>query len=86
MGTKNVPYNNKGVNQLPQDKPVIYKINTAGGNLNYVGVAQRGRAQDRIKEHIGQIPGASVSVKQFSSIVEARKEESKVIKPRRTKI
>ncbi|MFH1026050.1 MAG: hypothetical protein V1764_05160 [Nitrospirota bacterium] len=55
------------------------------GNLNYVGVAQRGRAQERIREHIGEIPGASVSVKQFSSIAEARKEEAKVIKQEQPK-
>lgn len=80
MGSKKVPYNNKGIKELPKDKPVLYRIETAGGNPNYVGVAKRGRAQERIREHIGENPGASVSVRQFSSIAEARKEETRVIK------
>ena len=80
MGNKKVRYSNKGIRELPIDKPVLYKIQTESGNVNYAGVAQRGRAQERIKEHIGQIPGATVMVQQFSNIAEARKEETKVIK------
>ncbi len=85
MSSKKVHYSNKGISDLPNDKPVLYKIQTEASNINYVGVAQRGRVQERIKEHIGQIPGSSVSVKQFSSIAEARKEETKVIKQEQPK-
>lgn len=31
MGTKKVNYNNTGISQLPNDKPVLYRIETDGG-------------------------------------------------------
>ena len=57
----------------------IYRIKTESGNTNYVGIAQRGRVQDRVAEHIGEIPGASVSVEQFGSIADARKNEANIL-------
>ena len=80
MGTKKVKYNPSGIDQLPNDKPVMYRVRTAGGNQNYVGVAKRGRVQDRIAEHLGEIPGATVDIEQFSSIQDARQKEARVIK------
>ena len=52
---------------------------------SYVGAAQRDRAQEWVKEHVGEIPDTSVSVKQFSSIAEAKKEEAKIIKEEQPK-
>jgi len=80
MGTKKVKYNETEINKLPNNKPVIYKIKTANGNNNYTGVAQRGRVQQRINEHIGTIPGATVQIEQMNSISEARKKEANIIK------
>jgi hypothetical protein len=80
MGTKKVKFNKSSINNLPIDKPVLYRIETQGGSLNYVGTAQRGQAQERISDHLGQIPGATVKIEQFSSIADARKKESNVIK------
>lgn len=80
MGTKKVKYNKNGISKLPNDKPVIYRIETEGGKLNYAGIAKRGRVKDRIKEHLHEIPGASVRVEQFSSIGDALTKESRVIK------
>jgi excinuclease UvrABC nuclease subunit len=80
MGTKKSKYNKTDLKNLPNNKPVLYRIETGGGNLNYVGTAKRGRVQDRIEEHIGEIPGATVRVEQFDSINEARKKETRVIK------
>jgi len=80
MGTKKVKYNPVGIGQLPNDKPVLYRIETDSGNPNYVGTAQRGRVRERIKEHLGEIPGANVRIEQFSSIDEARQKEARVIK------
>jgi len=68
MGTRKTNYNNSGIKNLPNDKPVLYRIKTESGKLNYVGVAQRGRVQDRLSEHLGEIPGATVEIEQFSSI------------------
>jgi len=80
MTTKTVKYSKKGIDQLPNDKPVLYRIKTEAGKMNYVGVAQRGRVRERLSEHLGQIPGAKVHVEQFSSIADAQKKEVNVIK------
>jgi len=80
MGKKKVKYNKTEIEQLPNDKPVLYRIETEGGNLNYVGVAKRGRVRERITEHLGEIPGAIVKVEKFSSIQDARKKEANVIR------
>ncbi len=80
MGTKRVNYNKTKIQNLPNDKSVVYRIETKSGKTNYVGVAKRGRVQDRIGEHLGEIPGAKVKIEQFSSIKEARSKEANVIK------
>jgi len=79
MATKKVNYNKTGIDKLPDDKPVLYRIKTETGNENYVGVAQGGRVRERITEHLGEIPGATVSIEQFSSIDDARSKEPNVI-------
>ncbi|HAT1845515.1 TPA: hypothetical protein U0Y19_000953 [Legionella pneumophila] len=76
---KTTKYTSNLINQLPNNKPVVYEIQTAGGNKNYIGTAKRGRVTDRIAEHIGDIPGAKVKITQFSSIQEALKVEAKQI-------
>jgi len=80
MGTKTVKYNKQGIEKLPDDKPVLYRIETESGRMNYVGVAQRGRVRERLSEHLGQIPGAKIKIEQFSSISEAQKKEINVIR------
>jgi len=80
MGTKTVKYNKKGISHLPDDKPVLYRIKTESGNLNYVGIAKRGRVRERISEHLKEIPGAKVQIEQFSSINDAQKKEINVIR------
>lgn len=85
MGRKTVKYDKQGVSQLPNDKPVLYRIKTESGKMNYVGVAQRGRVRERISEHINKIPGAKVQIEQFSSIKDAQKKEINVIKRAQTK-
>jgi len=85
MGTKKVKLNKEGISQLPNNKPVLYKIKTEGGSLNYAGIAQRGRVRDRIAEHLGEIAGSTVSIEQFSKIEQARKKETNVIKRSRPK-
>ncbi len=56
MGTKKIKYNKQDIGRLPNDKPVLYRIETDSGNLNYAGVAKRGRVQERISEHLNDIP------------------------------
>lgn len=80
MGTKKVKYTKEGIGQLPNDKPVLYRIETESGNLNYAGVAKRGRVEERITEHLGEIPGATIRIEQFGNISNAQKKEAGVIK------
>lgn len=80
MSRKKVGFNKTGIDKLPNNKPAVYTIKTDSGKLNYVGTAKRGRLQDRLQEHLGNIPGATVSVEQFNSISDAEVKEAKVIK------
>ncbi|MCH8011003.1 MAG: hypothetical protein IIA61_03490 [Candidatus Marinimicrobia bacterium] len=80
MGKKTTTFNKTGIKKLPNNKPVLYKIKTESGNTNYVGKAKRGRVQERIREHLGKIPGTSVQIEQFRSIKDAGKKEGNVIK------
>ena len=64
MARKTAKFNHGGAAKLPNDKPVVYRIQTESGKTNYVGTAKRGRVQERIQEHLdaGNIPGAKVQV------------------------
>lgn len=83
MASKKVPFNKQGIEKLPDDKPVLYKIETEGGRTNYAGVAKRGRVQERLAEHLAggkdPIPGASVRIEQMPNIREAEAKEARVI-------
>ena len=77
---KKTKFNKTSIDKLPNNKPVLYRIKTEGSNLNYAGVAKRGRVQKRLNEHLGNIPGATVEIEQFDSITDARRKEKNVIK------
>lgn len=79
MSKKTVKYKPDAIDKLPNNKPVVYKIETQGGNNNYTGSAKRGRVNNRIKEHLSDIPGAKVQIEQMSSISAALKKESNII-------
>ena len=83
MAKKTVPLNQKGIEKIPDNKPVVYKILTEGGRNNYTGVAKRGRVQDRLQDHLPggkePIPGAKVQIEQMPSIQQARAKETRVI-------
>ena len=83
MAKKTVPFNPKGIGKVPDDKPVVYKILTGGGKNNYTGVAQRGRVQERLTDHLpggrDYVPGAKVQIEQMSSIKAAEVKESRII-------
>ena len=77
--TKKIKYNKSAISTLSNNKPALYKIKTATGTLNYAGTAQRGRVQERISEHLGEIPGLTIEIEQFSSIKAAQAKELRVI-------
>ncbi len=68
-----------GIGNLPNNKPATYKILTGSGKINYIGIAKRGRLQDRLSEHLGEIPGATMKIEQHSTIKKAREKEQKAI-------
>jgi len=84
VAKKTVNNNKTNIDKLPNDKPVVYKIKTEGGTVNYVGRAKKGRVQERIEEHLqgekDYVPGAKVQIEQFGSIAEAKKIEAAAIK------
>ena len=79
MSKKTVRYTKEKIENLPNNKPVVYKIFTESNTNNYTGTAKKGRVSDRIIEHIGEIPGSKVQVEQFSNIKEAQKKELNII-------
>lgn len=83
MAKKTVPFTGQGIDKLPNDKPVVYKIKTARGGNQYTGVAQRGRVRDRLKEHLpggkDHVPGSKIEIEQMSKIAEAETKETRII-------
>lgn len=90
MTKKTVNFNKIGIGKLPNDKPVVYKIQTNNGKNNYTGVAKRGRVQERLEEHLrnGQVPGSKIQIERTKTIDEARAKEYRILarsKPRYNK-
>lgn len=83
MATKTVPFNKSGIGKLPDNKPALYRIQTQGGKPNYVGIAMRGRVQERLAEHLpggkDHVPGAKVQIEQQRTIDQAQAKEARVI-------
>lgn len=76
---KTAAYNKTGIAKLADDKPIVYRIQTPSGKDNYVGVAKRGRASDRIAEHLGEIPGSVVKIVQHDSLADAKAAAQRII-------
>jgi len=84
-GKKSGSFDEKGIESLAKDKPVVYNIEDNNGNTLYIGIAKRGRVEERIKEHLngGSDPirgGKKVKIQQKSSIADAEKAEARAIK------
>lgn len=90
MAKKTVGLNREGIDKLPNDKPVVYKILDNRGNNIYTGVAGKGNLPSRLKDHLpghrGAIPGAKkVQIEQLHSISDAEKKEARIISRSRPK-
>jgi len=83
MARKTVDFNKSGIGKLPNDKPVLYQIQTESGKTNYAGIAKRGRVQERVAEHLlgakDYVPGAKVQIEQLKNIDQAKETEARVI-------
>lgn len=82
-------FNKSNIPKLPANKPIIYSLETAGGQPNYIGVAKRGRVRQRLIEHLPSgpdpIPAKTVTIKQFSSVEKAKAAEKRAIKKKHPK-
>ena len=83
MGKKTVKFNKSGIVNLPNDKPVVYRIMSESGKTVYTGVVNRGHVRDRLEEHLrrgkDRIPGTMVQIEQLDHISQARKRESNIM-------
>lgn len=83
MARKTVSLSKTGIGSVPTEKPILYAILTDGGRPNYVGAAKKGRAWDRLLEHLpgarDAVSGVKVVIEQTGSIAEARKKEAALI-------
>ena len=85
MATKTVKYSKTGIADLPNESAVLYRLLTATGALNYIGVAARFKVTETVMAHVGKIPGAKVRIEQFPTVAEARKKQKNVLKRGDTK-
>lgn len=72
--------------RVPGDKPGVYRIKNAGGDVLYIGKAKGGRLDDRIAEHKGEFEGTTQFQYRTTSSKEAaehleRREIRKYIPP-----
>ena len=84
-GKKSGSFDEKGIESLAKDKPIVYTIGDSKGDPLYVGVAKKGRVEERLKEHLpgaaDPVPGGvKVKIQQKPSIAEAKKSEARIIK------
>ena len=93
MAKKTVRLNKENIQDLPQDKPVVYKILNKKEENIYTGIAKRGNVQDRLIDHLtgntDAIPGGvKVQIEQMPTIEDAKQKETNIIshsKPKHNK-
>lgn len=78
-------FDKDGIEGLAKNKPVVYEIQDRNGDSLYIGVAKRGRVEQRLKEHLPGGPdpirgGAKVKIQQKANITAAKNAEARVIK------
>jgi excinuclease UvrABC nuclease subunit len=69
------------LDKVPGDKPGVYRIKNAGGDILYIGKAKGGRLDDRIAEHKGRFQGGT----QFQYRTTASKEAAERLEQREIK-
>ena len=78
-------FTKENIANVPQDKAIIYKIKSRGGENLYTGIAGRGRSQERLLEHKEikkeKIPeGTKFQYAQVKTKVHAHEVEKSIIK------
>ena len=82
---KSGKFDRDGIDDLAQNKPVVYKLLNAKGVNVYTGSSKKGQVGERLEDHLpgGQdpIPGVKrVQIEQHDSIKDARDSESRIIR------
>ena len=86
ISKKTVPLTKTGIQKITSNKPGVYDIKGNDGTTEYIGMAQKGRLQKRVEEHLPESKkdpvktGKKVTVKHTSSKAEALKTEKALIK------
>lgn len=75
---------------MPEDKPIIYKINNNQGKNIYTGIAKKGESQNRLLAHLttkkDKIPGGTkFQYSQVKNKETAEKIEKQIIKKEQPK-
>jgi len=83
--TNAIKFNKTNIKNIPEEKPIVYRLVGNSKKELYDGVAKRGRVQERLLEHLNlrkeKIPGATkVKIAQFKNIEQAEKTEKQLIK------
>ena len=78
-------FTKENIANVPQDKAIIYKIKSRGGENLYTGIAGRGRSQERLLEHKEikkeKIPeGTKFQYEKVKTKVRAHEVEKSIIK------
>ena len=69
------------LDKVPGNKPGVYRIKNAQGDILYIGKAKGGRLNDRIAEHQGRFQGGT----QFQYRTAPSKEEAERLERREIK-
>lgn len=76
-----IPFTRDGISGVSNVYPIVYRILTAKHGFLYIGIARRGRAQQRLCEHLGEFPGARlVEIGYYHSILDAKLSEINLIR------
>ena len=79
--SKTARITNTNLEKDPGDKPGVYRIKNAEGDILYIGKAKGGRLDDRIAEHKGEFEGGTqFQYRTTSSKEAAERLEQKEIK------
>ncbi len=93
MAKKTVKANDQGIEKIPADKPIVYKLLDEQNKNVYTGTAKKGNVQQRLKDHLpggkDPIPDAKkIQIEQMPTIEDAKKKEANIVsrtKPKHNK-
>ena len=81
--TKTVGFNKSGISELPNDRPVVYKILTEAGTNNFTGAAKKGDVQASILKHLSNekkyVPGSKVHIERMNRFADAQAKAERII-------